>query len=54
MPTKGKAEGMDSINSVNGVRFSLDDVSLDDIIKKRLQEHHRQHENGIREKQGSL
>ena len=34
MPTKGKAEGMDSINSVNGVRFSLDDVSLDDIIKK--------------------
>ena len=34
MPTKGNAEGMDSINSVNGVRFSLDDVSLDDIIKK--------------------
>ena len=34
MPTKGKAEGMDSINSVNGVRFSLDDVSLDDLIKK--------------------
>ena len=34
MPTKGNAEGMDSINSVNGVRFSLDDISLDDIIKK--------------------
>lgn len=34
MPTKGKAEGMESINSINGVRFSLDDVSLDDLIKK--------------------
>lgn len=34
MPTKGKAEGMDSINSINGIRFSLDDVSLDDLIKK--------------------
>lgn len=34
MPTKGKAESMESINSINGVRFSLDDVSLDDIIKK--------------------
>lgn len=34
MPTKGKAESMESINSINGVRFSLDDISLDDIIKK--------------------
>lgn len=34
MPTKGKTEGMESINSINGVRFSLDDVSLDDLIKK--------------------
>ena len=34
MPTKGKAESMESINSINGVRFSLDDVSLDDLIKK--------------------
>ena len=34
MPTKEKTEGMESINSINGVRFSLDDVSLDDIIKK--------------------
>ena len=34
MPTKGKAESMEGINSINGVRFSLDDISLDDIIKK--------------------